>query len=45
MTVLLLQPYVLGNALDFKLGFSWQILGGTVVAFGVMMMGNEKENA
>jgi len=45
MTVLLLQPYVLGNALDFKLGFAWQILGGTVVAFGVMMMGNEKENA
>ena len=45
MTVLLLQPYVLGNALDFKLGFAWQILGGTVVAFGVMMMENEKENA
>jgi len=45
MTVLFLQPYVLGNALDFKLGFAWQILGGTVVAFGVMMMGKEKENA
>jgi len=42
MTVLLLQPYVLGNALDFNLGFAWQILGGTVVAFGVMMMGKEK---
>ncbi len=41
MTVLLLQPYVLGAVLDFKLGFAWQILGGTVVAFGVMMSGRE----
>jgi hypothetical protein len=32
----------LGNVLDFKLGFAWQILGGTVVAFVVMMMGKEK---
>ena len=39
MTVLLLQPYVLGAVLDFKLGFAWQILGGTVVAFVIMMMG------
>ena len=37
MTVLLLQPYVLGAVLDFKLGFAWQILGGTLVAFGIMM--------
>jgi len=43
MTVLLLQPYVLGAILDFKLGFAWQILGGTMVAFGIMMLGkNEK---
>ena len=42
MTVLLLQPYVLGAVLDFKLGFAWQILGGTIVAFGVMMLGKEK---
>jgi hypothetical protein len=39
MTVLLLQPYVLGNILDFKLGFAWQILSGTIVAFGIMMFG------
>lgn len=43
MTVLLLQPYVLGDhlgtLLGFKVGFAWQILVGTVVAFGVMMMG------
>jgi len=41
MTVLLLQPYVLGDSLGelmgFKLGFAWQILVGTVVAFGAMM--------
>ena len=43
MTVLLLQPYVLGAILDFKLGFAWQILGGTVVAFGVMMMGTAEK--
>jgi SSS family transporter len=41
LTVLLLQPYVLGGSLSslfgFKVGFAWQILVGTVVAFGVMM--------
>jgi len=46
LTVLLLQPYVLGETLealvDFKLGFAWQIVGGTVAAFGVMMTGRDK---
>ena len=46
MTVLLLQPYVLGDTLGpllgFKVGFAWQILIGTAVAFGVMMSGKEK---
>jgi len=37
LTVLLLQPYVSGALFDFKLGFAWQILLGTVVAFGVMI--------
>jgi hypothetical protein len=32
----------LGELLEFKLGFAWQILGGTAVAFGVMMMGKSK---
>ena len=45
MTVLLLQPYVLGAVFDFKLGFAWQILGGTVVAFGIMMTGKESKHA
>jgi SSS family transporter len=39
VTVLLLQPYVLGEMLDIKLGFAWQIVAGTFVAFGVMMSG------
>jgi len=43
MTVLLLQPYVggeaLGELMGFKLGFAWQILAGTFVAFGVMVCG------
>ncbi|WP_309499879.1 sodium:solute symporter [Sulfurovum sp.] len=39
ITVLLLQPYVLGTILDFDFGFAWQILAGTFVSFGVMMMG------
>ena len=43
MTVLLLQPYVLGELIDVKLGFAWQILAGTVVAFGVMMMGKNND--
>ncbi len=45
MTVLLLQPYVLGELIDVKLGFAWQILAGTVVAFGVMMMGKSEQVA
>ncbi len=38
LTVLLLQPYLLGGTLLPKLGFAWQILIGTVVAFGIMMV-------
>lgn len=40
-TVLLLQPYVLGDTLGeilgWKIGFAWQIILGTLVAFGVMI--------
>jgi len=38
ITVFLCQPYILGGSL----GFAWQILLGTVVAFGVMMIDKEK---
>jgi len=31
--------------LGFKVGFAWQILGGTLVAFGIMMMGKETQDA
>jgi len=43
ITVLLLQPYILGAVFDFKLGFAWQILIGTAVAFGIMMTGEEEQ--
>ncbi|HQS78255.1 MAG TPA: sodium:solute symporter, partial [Sulfurovum sp.] len=47
MTVLLLQPYVFGEGigtfLGFKIGFAWQIVIGTIVAFGVMMGGKNKK--
>ena len=42
VTVLLLQPYVLGEVMGVKLGFAWQIVAGTVVAFGIMMMGKNR---
>jgi len=42
MTVLLLQPYILGGVLGIKLGFAWQIVIGTAVAFGVMMVGRSE---
>lgn len=38
-TVLLLQPYLLGGTLLPKLGFAWQMVIGTAVAFGVMTVG------
>jgi hypothetical protein len=30
--------------IDIKLGFAWQILAGTVVAFGIMMSGRDNNN-
>ncbi len=43
LTVLFLQPYVLGVVTDFKLGFAWQILIATGVAFGVAQMGRTQK--
>ncbi len=46
MTVLLLQPYILGDTvgemIGWKIGFAWQLVLGTLVAFGVMMSRSEK---
>jgi len=45
MTILLLQPYILGEALGallgWKIGFAWQLLIGSGLAFMVMMTGRE----
>ena len=38
-TVLALQPYVLGQSLGVSIPFAWQIVLGTLVAFGVMTVG------
>ncbi|RLA66043.1 MAG: sodium:solute symporter [Epsilonproteobacteria bacterium] len=47
LSVLILQPYVLGgilgDLLGFKIGFSWQILIGTLLAFGTMMSVKSKQ--
>jgi Na+/proline symporter len=39
-TVLALQPYIFG----IHIGFSWQLLIGTLVAFGVMQLKKEKKS-
>ncbi len=43
MTVLLLQSYVLALfGIDLKVGFSWQLVLGTIVSFAIMMMDSKK---
>jgi Na+/proline symporter len=39
LTVLLLQPYVLDTFTDVSIGFAWQIVIGTVVAFVLVQLG------
>jgi len=39
LTVLALQPYIFG----ISIGFSWQMVLGTLVAFGIMQMGKNNE--
>lgn len=45
MAVLLLQPYIFGDTLaetfGWKIGFAWQLVTGTAVAFSVMMCGRK----
>jgi len=43
VTVLILQPYILGYVTAFKLGFAWQILLGALVSFLIMQSGSPKE--
>ena len=39
VTVLALQPYTFG----ISIGFSWQIVIGTIIAFGIMQIGASNE--
>jgi len=41
MSVVLLQPYILGDLLGVQIGFAWQMVVGTLVSFGVMMTDRE----
>jgi len=44
VTVLLLQPYILSLFdISLKIGFSWQLLLGTLVSFAIMMMDKRDE--
>jgi SSS family transporter len=44
LTVLLLQPYIIGNLIDdFKVDFAVMMIAGTVVSFGIMMFGTSKK--
>ncbi|MBU1667936.1 sodium:solute symporter [bacterium] len=42
LTVLVLQPYVIGNFIDVKVDFAVMMIVGTFVSFTIMMFGREK---
>lgn len=42
LTVLLLQPYVIGQVIDLKVDFAVMMIVGTLVSFSIMMMGREE---
>ncbi|SFV51918.1 FIG01206967: hypothetical protein [hydrothermal vent metagenome] len=41
MTVLILQPYIIGQIIDIKVDFAVMMIVGTMVSFGIMMMGKQ----
>ena len=41
MTVLILQPYIIGQIIDVKIDFAVMMIVGTMVSFGIMMMGKQ----
>jgi len=43
VTVLMLQPYILGTFMDYNLGFAWQIVIGTLVAFVITQLGTSHQ--
>ncbi|MBD3808614.1 MAG: hypothetical protein IE880_07865 [Epsilonproteobacteria bacterium] len=44
MSVFLLQPYITKPLFGFDVNFTMQIIIGTIISFGVMMVGNKNIN-
>ncbi|HIP42118.1 MAG TPA: sodium:solute symporter [Campylobacterales bacterium] len=44
MTVLILQPYIIGSVIDIKVDFAVMMIVGTMVSFGIMMMGKSEKS-
>jgi len=44
LTVLFLQPYIIGSIIDFKVDFSIMMIVGTLVSFLIMMLGEAKKD-
>jgi len=42
LTVLLLQPYIIGNIIDFTVDFAVMMIVGTIVSFSIMMLGKSR---
>jgi Na+/proline symporter len=40
VSVLIMQPFILSYLTSYSIGFSWQIVVGTVVSFSIMQMGD-----
>lgn len=43
LTVLFLQPYIIGNIIDIKVDFSVMMVVGTLVSFSIMMLGTDEK--
>ncbi|HIP51303.1 MAG TPA: sodium:solute symporter [Campylobacterales bacterium] len=43
LTVLILQPYIIGNIIDIKVDFAVMMVVGTLVSFSIMMLGKKDE--
>ncbi len=43
LTVLFLQPYIIGNIIDIKVDFSVMMVVGTLVSFSIMMLGADEK--
>lgn len=43
LTVLFLQPYIIGNIIEIKVDFAVMMVVGTLVSFGIMMLGTNQK--